>query len=160
MNASPRTHFVYRVYDEFDLLLYVGCTAHPENRLKQHKADRAPWLPHMSRVRMEGPYTKAAGFAQEKSVIATEEPYFNSLPSHVSHNARRRRLRNDLYRQLRVDQPDLFHDGPHDPVRFEAFRKASDEIDRECDREWPEISREWRLANYLNARRREAVTSA
>lgn len=158
MNA-PRTHFVYRIYDEFSLLLYVGCTAHPENRYKQHRSDKALWLPYVSKIRMEGPYTRAAGFAQEKSVIASEEPFFNALPSQMSHNSKRRQLIGEKRAELRAARPELFP-VDHEPEIFAEYMRAVREMEARVDLVLPEFTKEWRLANYLNERRREVVVSA
>lgn len=160
---STRTHFVYRVYDEFGLLLYVGCTKGPEARYKQHRGDKAPWLPYMATARLEGPYVKANGFAQEKSVIATEEPYFNSLPEHMAHNAKRRKVQKRLMAETRVMKSELFARirEAYDPEVHTEFHRLCQEVEAMADAEFaPEMGGEYRLNKYLSARRREAVSCA
>ena len=55
-----RTHFVYRVFDEFGQLLYVGCTKDLTRRLKQHKVDscKKPWVGYAHHVSARGPFCK------------------------------------------------------------------------------------------------------
>jgi hypothetical protein len=160
---TARTHFVYRVYDEFGLLLYVGCSKNPEKRRKSHEGDRAAWLPYMATARLEGPYLKANAFAQEKSVIVTEAPFFNAQPEHMSHNLRRRKVRDDIMSGVRAANAEVFariHEAYDEGAANELHRLIED-VERETDRAFGrEMGPAYRLDNYLSARRREAVKSA
>ncbi|SRR5690606_13699473 len=158
---STRTHFVYRVFDEFGLLLYVGCTKNPPARFAQHRAERALWLPYMAgRVRMEGPFVKRDGFARESLVIEDERPFFNALSEHRRVKLRRRTMGDRMMRDLRRRRPDLFPASGYDPVVFAEFQREHDHIAAQVDAAIPDVDDAWRHANYLSARRREAVKSA
>lgn len=80
---SERTHYVYRAYDEFGSVLYVGCTKHPEARFRQHLGGNSyggRWFnPWVTRWRVSGPYPKLTALRIEKQWIKDLEPIFNGL---------------------------------------------------------------------------------
>jgi hypothetical protein len=70
-------HYVYRCYDASGLLLYVGCSMKPEERLKQHSFVYTWWTDRIARVDLEGFPDQAAGLAAEKRAIQSEHPFYN-----------------------------------------------------------------------------------
>ena len=71
-------HTVYRVYNERDGLLYIGCTHDITDRMRTH-AKRAPWFWRMdSLITEEFPDMKSARLA-EYLAIADEAPLYNVL---------------------------------------------------------------------------------
>lgn len=85
MTPPAVRHYVYRCYDDFGVLLYVGCTAHVKPRLSQHRnagahsANASRWLrATQARIEVEGPYpNKRAGRDAESNAIYDEQPLFN-----------------------------------------------------------------------------------
>ncbi len=77
------THYVYRVFDARDRLLYVGCTRDVNARLAVHRAwgnpSDASFHIKLYGVRIETvTYPNyAAGRAEERRAIADEAPLFN-----------------------------------------------------------------------------------
>ena len=82
-----RTHYVYRMYDATERLLYVGCTKNLEQRFRNHKNENPHFIGRVTRIKQQGPFPKAQAFALEKRLIRELRPDFNSLPD------RRQRLR-------------------------------------------------------------------
>lgn len=70
-----RPHFVYRVFDAEDRLLYIGRTWHPWRRFAGHK--RSPWMSYAHRVDWEfvGDYEDAK--RAEARAILHEHPIYN-----------------------------------------------------------------------------------
>ena len=73
-------HYVYRLFDPADVLLYVGCSVNPEARLRTHRSDQ-PWSDIIDRQTVEGPFSRIEALAREAAAIADERPRFN-----VRHN--------------------------------------------------------------------------
>jgi predicted GIY-YIG superfamily endonuclease len=72
------SHYVYRLYNEADDLLYVGCTNDPKTRrygLKQTK----DWWPEVARFRLTVYPNREHALRVEKSVIASEHPRYNVI---------------------------------------------------------------------------------
>lgn len=87
-------HALYRFYDAAGVLLYVGITADPGVRFKQHRGDKA-WWTEVVNIRIEKLPTKAAVLAAERTAIREERPLWN-----VTHNeavAAVRSPRGDVY---------------------------------------------------------------
>lgn len=70
-------HFVYRCFDAKGLLLYVGCSINPDQRLWEHGYFRSWWADRIARVTLESFPDQAAGLAAEKKAIQTEHPFYN-----------------------------------------------------------------------------------
>lgn len=90
--AKHRRHaYVYRVYDGWNQLLYVGFTASPHRRFIAHKCNSA-WFPLMHRVEFESHPTVWVARAHEEHAIRTERPVFNYVGIRPSISWRTRRL--------------------------------------------------------------------
>lgn len=74
-NAEP--HYVYRVFDDQGVLLYVGCTVDVERRLFEHGWNRAPWVPFKAEVRVMKYHTRPQAMAIEDLLIRAHYPVFN-----------------------------------------------------------------------------------
>jgi predicted GIY-YIG superfamily endonuclease len=77
------THYLYRCYDADGDLIYIGCAADVEKRIRSHRKGvaRASRLLRLFMVRYEasGPYpSKEAGLYAEREAIRLEQPLFNT----------------------------------------------------------------------------------
>lgn len=85
---AERPHFVYRIFDADDALIYIGCARDVESRLTLHcaRSSQSPrsWAIRRRMVRhtVEEFPTKAAARAAEAEAIRSERPELNVL-----HNA-------------------------------------------------------------------------
>ncbi|WP_234901762.1 GIY-YIG nuclease family protein [Mycolicibacterium fluoranthenivorans] len=69
-------HYVYRVYDENDQLIYVGCTVNLFGRLKSHELNS--WWAYQARRVVSKVYAdKWSGRAAENAAIRAEKPRWN-----------------------------------------------------------------------------------
>lgn len=75
--ADSRSWFVYRIYDEHGLPLYVGCTMQPAVRWYQHQNNLSDWVSHARKFKVQGPYTRDVALDIEATAIGAEWPYFN-----------------------------------------------------------------------------------
>src|SRR5262249_53422969 len=73
-------HGLYRVYGAWRLLLYVGISADPDTRLRDHRA-RARWWPLMESVRVDLYPGRRAALAAENNTIRMEHPVYNTTGS-------------------------------------------------------------------------------
>ena len=70
---------VYRMYDESDTLLYVGCTHELEERLAAHRRQKS-WTARAVRVDVQQFDTRADALAAEEAAIRRERPRYNIQP--------------------------------------------------------------------------------
>lgn len=77
LDQGPGLTYLYRVWDDAGVLLYVGITTDVSRRLEEHA--RAPWWPGDGRalVRLEGPYSATRALAEESLAILREGPRYN-----------------------------------------------------------------------------------
>lgn len=147
-----REYWVYRAFDENDVLLYVGCTSDRKARRQAHRRE-SPWFPYATRFHQTGPFEKAAGFATEKAVILVEAPLFNSKAGDQGHNrsvdrlaaamrdARRERWEAEKGREMTWQE--------FVPMGIECSELAEAQLG-------PRITWESRLADYLRTRQQVA----
>lgn len=67
---------LYRFWSDADELLYVGITARPWERWKQHRGEK-PWWDEVAAVTLESFETRAEVKAAETQAIKTEGPRYN-----------------------------------------------------------------------------------
>lgn len=72
------THVLYRCYTKRKVLLYVGMTNHPEDRLAQHRKTK-PWWKYVDHITLQGFPSRKALAEAESIAIQTENPQFNIL---------------------------------------------------------------------------------
>lgn len=81
MNRSQRRiahmkHDVYKAFDGFGTLLYVGCSVNVFTRLREHK-QYAAWYPIATAIEVTRYPSRATALAEEARTIAAEHPEFN-----------------------------------------------------------------------------------
>lgn len=85
-------HYVYRVYDTTDVLLYVGCSKNVAVRLEMHRVERAHWFHRLARVDVVAYPDFGLAAEDEGEAIWTESPVFNirgrNLPWYECRNER------------------------------------------------------------------------
>ncbi len=81
IETVPETTAVYRFFDSFGSLLYVGVTSNISTRLSQH--DQAqPWWRLVASVKVEHHDNREAALDAERAAIHTERPRFNKMHAH------------------------------------------------------------------------------
>lgn len=97
-SLKDRPHFVYRIFDKDDQLLYIGCTREVESRISMHRqlssALPASWeiAQRMSYYTTEEFPNSTKGFLAERQAIESETPLLN-----LQHNKRRFKKINGRY---------------------------------------------------------------
>lgn len=81
LNRSQRRiahlqHDVYKAFDGFGTLLYVGCSLDIFKRLQEHK-HYAAWYPLATAIEVTRYPNRAAALAEEARTIAEDGPEFN-----------------------------------------------------------------------------------
>ena len=71
---------LYRFFSEDGALLYVGITARPWERWKQHRQDK-PWWSDVATITLESFDTRDAVSAAEAAAIKSEHPRYNVMLS-------------------------------------------------------------------------------
>lgn len=69
-------HQVYRYFDKYGVLLYVGCSLNARTRLAGHRA-RAEWFDQIARMTIEDFPSKEDGLNAERAAIRSENPKYN-----------------------------------------------------------------------------------
>jgi len=154
VSATPRDHFVYRAWDEFGLLLYVGCTKQPTVRWKQHKtSEQALWTQYAQRFLLSGPYERKTALRLEGEAIDGESPYFNCTSEQRRNDLDRRKMSRRLMKALRQRRPELF---PCEvgSTEWDEYAHQHEQIEKQVDSAYPAITNQWRQATYLNDVRR------
>jgi predicted GIY-YIG superfamily endonuclease len=67
---------LYRYYDEFDVLLYVGITSRGARRNAEHNKTK-PWWPYVARQDVSHFGTRDEALAREAELILADRPPFN-----------------------------------------------------------------------------------
>lgn len=111
--------FLYRMYDEDGVLLYVGISRQPLARLTQHE-DMKSWWARVVNISLEKFPTRQEALAAEADAITAEEPVYNvqhgTAPPARSDRSNRKRASvaqntvvntigfpDDLYRKIRAE---------------------------------------------------------
>lgn len=73
-----RDHWVYRMFDTSNTLLYVGCTSSPTNRLQSHiKKDKKLWAKEVTLITWMHYSDKVSALEAESRAIHLEKPLYN-----------------------------------------------------------------------------------
>lgn len=80
MNPNSE-HYVYRLFDADDQLLYVGCTHDMAMRMRYHKY-RTPWFSEVARTEVETHPNRQAALDAEIVAIVLERPLRNKAYMH------------------------------------------------------------------------------
>ncbi|MER5584084.1 GntR family transcriptional regulator [Streptomyces asoensis] len=76
MPAETKRTALYRLYDSSEVLLYVGISTYPDERLKQHAGDKL-WWHHVARQEITWLDSRAEALKAEAEAIANERPLYN-----------------------------------------------------------------------------------
>lgn len=71
-----RPHYLYRIFNSIDELIYVGETSQPLDRMLQHKRN-SEWFPLSTRILFYGCDSKKEALALEEISINRETPIYN-----------------------------------------------------------------------------------
>lgn len=74
MTTQP--HALYRFFDASSVLLYIGITADPGSRWKQHRDDK-PWWVDVGNITVETYPDRTSVLAAERAAILAEKPLHN-----------------------------------------------------------------------------------
>ena len=99
-------HYVYRTFDSYGLLLYVGCTNNPTQRLATH-CGQAPWFRFAETIAVAGPWDRREALDRERTAIETEGTYFNSSFAYISLTQANRIAARKVLRARGCYYPDL-----------------------------------------------------
>ncbi len=149
-----RIHFVYRAFDEYGHLLYIGCTMNPQQRWKAHQGQSA-WAKYATRFTMQGPFYRSDAMALENLAINSEPCFFNATRAEIEQvMANWREARRRL---SEIGIPSLAYfddDGPEDAQNAAAneYVAAKFHMQQEIRDEFPFRTNEDRLADYLVSR--------
>jgi predicted GIY-YIG superfamily endonuclease len=97
----PRWHepaAVYRLWDAYGVLLYIGSAYDPEQRCKEHR--KKPWWPEVARRTEEWHESRGHAYSAELAAIATEGSKYNEMgtPGYVVPQTDKLKRRNALAR--------------------------------------------------------------
>lgn len=128
---------VYRFYDVGDSLLYVGCTATPDNRFRAHAADKE-WWPQVARKKIEWHPDLRSGRDAEAVAIRRENPRYNrAIPGVTPPDIQSRlaeykpeetQASRDLHNAIMADLARIDQVGLADPL--EAAKLAGEYIEK------------------------------
>ena len=77
-NTQDRPHFVYRMFDADDQLLYLGCTADLGARIHAHALYKR-WFGDVRRMTFEPHPDRASGLAAEAAGLTAEKPLYDGM---------------------------------------------------------------------------------
>lgn len=159
IDAAP--HFVYRAFDSYGLLLYIGCSLNVEQRLAAHRAT-SRWHRYAETVGVWGPYSKEEARRAESDAIESEASYFNATKADVRrtqanlHAARRVMAdRGDYEPQFDLDRYNREGDSYYAPYELlsDAWRRRFAKTRaRLWAASYPFLGDGDRLARYIAAR--------
>lgn len=140
---------VYYVFDDYGLLLYIGCSSDVARRMVQHNS--SPWARHRSHLDVSGPFDRDSALALEAAEIRDKRPFFNAQPEHTAMVQANRVAATRLLDSLDIKTPEGDHDEWH-----EAWYRARNAIAYLIRDRYPVIDDETRTQVYLAARRRRS----
>lgn len=85
-----RENFVYWLFDEEDVCLYVGRTRRPEQRWAAHRRERAAMVSRVAYRRMAGPFDADTARKLEREQQEDLQPVYDMVQGHM--RARHRHL--------------------------------------------------------------------
>lgn len=152
-------HVVYRAFDEFGLLLYIGCTVNLEQRMSRHRS-LSKWALFADDITVVEYVGKDAARAAEKAAIDTEGSFFNCTQADVQRTQANRVAATRSLAALGIHRPDCSLDVLADErlceihaVEDSAYRELHDELRAALKAgAFPYLTDEDRLDNYLAAR--------
>jgi excinuclease UvrABC nuclease subunit len=73
---NNESHAVYRFYNSFDELIYVGVSVDVLMRIAQHRRDKE-WANEICEVELEWFSTRSEAISTENNLIKTLKPFYN-----------------------------------------------------------------------------------
>lgn len=80
LEASP--HYVYRAFDSYGHLLYVGCTVNVKQRMSAH-GSQSKWFRFAETIAVNDYPSRSEARKVEAHAIATEGSYFNATQADI-----------------------------------------------------------------------------
>lgn len=78
LSTAQQTHYVYRMYDDQEDLLYIGVTCNPARRFNDHR-DSKNWFNDIATVQLETYPNQKAAYDAEAYAIKHERPLHNRV---------------------------------------------------------------------------------
>lgn len=153
-------HFVYRAFDSYGLLLYIGCTLDVVKRMSQHRS-QSQWHRYAETIAIAGPYdTKSEARRIEREAIDTEAAYFNAAQVDIQATQANRNAAARLVHERMGNPPEFDRSREHDDDYIErwcsvhqVWNDAKQKVSLELKATTrPFLNDEDRLARYLAAR--------
>lgn len=91
--VRERTHVLYRCFARHQLLLYIGMTNHPEERLAHHRKNQ-PWWKYVDHITLQNYPSRKDLMEAEAVAIREEGPKFNIVKPVGVYGERRNYGRN------------------------------------------------------------------
>lgn len=133
-------HYVYRAFDSYGVLLYIGCTHDTEKRMAHHRTQSA-WHPYAETLGVWGPYPFVEARQIEADAIDSEASYFNATPEDMRRSRANRHAAQLAVRKRR------FAGEPVAMCDIDRVQQALSDSGR-----YPRLTIADRLARYLAAR--------
>lgn len=139
--AAP--HFVYRAFDSYGHLLYIGCSLNVDKRMGQHRS-QSLWHKYAETIAISGPYDgRTLAREIETAAIESEASYFNATKADTrATQANRNTAARMVWERMGYPPP------------FDRSREYDDEY---MDR-WCSVSEQWDIAKRETAARLKATT--
>ncbi|WNM74454.1 G-I-Y Y-I-G endonuclease [Gordonia phage BearBQ] len=118
-SAEVRDHFVYRLFDANERLLYVGCTRRLDKRYAEHRTDKPLMIAATARIYLQGPFTRTKARAVERFAICTESPFIGWTPEKQEVSTARSRWMKSRIAELTASGTEV----------IAAIYQAGDEVD-------------------------------
>jgi predicted GIY-YIG superfamily endonuclease len=96
-DIAEAPHYVYRAFDSYGLLLYIGCSHNVEKRLVQHQY--GPWHRYAETVGTWGPFPFEVARHVEAEAIESESSYFNATIGDMARSRANRHAAQVVVRQ-------------------------------------------------------------
>lgn len=86
-------HYVYRAFDSYGLLLYIGCSKDVRKRMAQHQS-QSMWHRYAETIAIIGPYPRDEALRRETAAIESEASYFNATKADMRRSQTNQRTAN------------------------------------------------------------------
>lgn len=154
-------HYVYRAFDSYGVLLYIGCTLDVGTRMAQHRSGSA-WHRYAETIAIAGPWSREDALKREADAINSEASYFNSTPDDMKRTQANRVAATQRLAARGLAKPTLDNSDRYDDVAYADAHDAAYECwDRQREAlklrlkdsgAYPYLTDADRLARYRAAR--------
>lgn len=143
-------HLVYRAFDDYGLLLYIGCTGDLAKRMKAHERS-SPWFRFMSTIGAGEKRDMYEAFDMEREAIESEGSYFNATLSDQSRTSRSLHAANRVLANRGDVRPDTLDDATTEEEYLAWFDRRDRMRIQQIDL-YPFVDARMRMQRYLAAR--------